>query len=59
VKAIIKQSEDTELALSHLQMLYTDAPHFSSLLYAYGKTIIRSEQLRHLLPAGISALQEV
>ena len=53
------QSPESQFeALNMLQMQYTRTPHFaSSLLYAYGKTIIDCK-LRELIPNAISALEE-
>lgn len=42
-------------ALVILQIQYTESPHYSCILYAYGKYIIK-EKITDLLSAGISAL---
>lgn len=49
-----------ERCLQLIQMQYLESPHFSSLLYLYGKYIIQNPQLHSgNLSAGISALEEV
>ncbi len=40
-------------------MQYTESPHFTSLLYAYGKCIVQNSSLHTMLAAGVGALQEV
>lgn len=52
--------EQPEKALLILQMNYTQLPLYNSILYQYGKNIIKNPRLHAVnLAGGISALEEV
>ena len=55
-KALHKANQ-TEKALLNLQLLYTESPHFNSLLFLYGKYAVQNKAIHssHLVP-GMSAL---